>query len=424
LNGGRLVGTLALVCAAVGCGPTSSPTERTATSSSPIQNGATDTTHTFAVGVVQMQGQQAAFCSGALLAPNLVATARHCVSQLVSAQIDCASSTFGAVVPATQMLVTTDATITPNSSFVTVSSIVVPTGANQNKVCGNDIALLILATNIPLPQYVEPVLSPPMTDQSVYSTTVTAIGYGVVTPTDLQGNTAGTRRIKQDIALHCIPGDKTFPDCFSDPTAAQVMTTGEFISGDASTCEGDSGSSAFEQNNFTAGKWVSFGILSRGGTSTDGQTCIQPIYSRFDAWASLLLDAANQAAAQGGYTAPPWASSTSSSSSSGGSNASSGKTDGVSCGADSECLSGNCVSVDTSNNFVCASPCQANACAPSFHCTSGFCFPNPAQAETSTGHSGGCALSALQPTGVPRGSGALVGLGLGAVAALRRRKRS
>jgi V8-like Glu-specific endopeptidase len=412
---------LAFGCAA-GCGPASIEAERTATSSSPIQDGTPDSTHSFVVGVVQMQGQEAAFCTGALLAPNLVATARHCVAQLVSAQIICSSSTFGPVVPTSQMLVTTDPTITTNSAFVDVTSIIVPDGTDQTKVCGDDIALMILARNIQLPQYVEPVLSPPMTDHTVYSTTVTAIGYGVNTPTDLQGTSAGTRRIKEGVALRCIPGDKTFTDCFSDPQAAQVMTTGEFVSGDASTCEGDSGSSAFEQSNFTAGKWVSFGLLSRGQTSSDGQTCTQPIYTRFDAWASLLVDAANQAAAQGGYNAPPWASSTMPGGSSGGNTASSGRTDGVSCASDSECLSNNCVSVGTSN-FVCASPCQANACAPSFQCTSGFCFPNPAQAESSTGHSGGCGLAAPQPRGVAAWGDLLAGLGVGSFAIRRRRRR-
>ena len=44
------------------------------------------------------------------------------------------------------------------------------------------------------------------------------------------------------------------------------------------------------------GKWVAFGVLSRGGVSTDGTTCEQPIYTRFDAWGSLIVGAAQQAA--------------------------------------------------------------------------------------------------------------------------------
>ena len=90
----------------------------------------------------------------------------------------------------------------------------------------------------------------------------------------------------------------------------QAVTAGEFISGD-STCEGDSGSGAFEQSNFDAGKWVAFGILSRGGVSSDGTTCVQPTYTRFDAWGPLIAQAVTQAqqqatAQKASYALPAW----------------------------------------------------------------------------------------------------------------------
>jgi hypothetical protein len=330
------------------------------------------------------------------------------VAAISSSNIDCSTSTFGDVLPASTLFVTTDGTLTKTTGYVGVRSVLVPTGSGHAKICGNDLALLILSESIQLSQYVEPVLAPPMTDHSVYTTSVTAIGYGLDTPTDATGTSAGTRRIKEGIALRCIPDDKNFADCFSDPTASQVMTTGEFISGDASTCEGDSGSSAYEQNNFSQGRWVSFGVLSRGGLSTDGTTCVQPIYTRFDAWAGLVLDAANQAAAAGGYSVPSWATTAA---------AATGRGDGATCSADSQCLSSNCVSVDNSN-FVCASACTTGTCAPGFHCTSAFCFPDAAQ----TNKSGGCALAAAggAPDSTPWWA---IGLGLGFLACggLRRR---
>ena len=85
------------------------------------------------------------------------------------------------------------------------------------------------------------------------------------------------------------------------------MTGAVFISGDQTTCEGDSGSGVFDQTQFNAGKWVSYGVLSRGSVSADGQNCVQPIYTRFDKWSSLLLDAAKAAASAGGYALPAWA---------------------------------------------------------------------------------------------------------------------
>jgi Trypsin len=386
------VALLAATCA-VSCSSGPAPTDRIAMTSSAIQGGTTDATHTFAVGVVQLAQEaqnMVAFCSGVLLAPNLVATARHCVAELTSTTIDCTSSTFGALYPASQVLVTTDTTITMNSAFKAVSKVIVPTGANQTAVCGNDIALMILDENVTLPQYAEPVITPPMTDAQ-YRPVVTAIGYGIDTPTDTQGNSAGIRRIRQDVPLTCIPNDSSFTDCFTDPSAKSVLTAGEFVSGD-STCEGDSGSAAFEQGNFDNDKWLAFGVLSRGGVSQDGTTCDQPIYSRFDAWGSLIVGAAQQAAQQAsangaGYPLAVWAGGT-------------GLADGGS-------------TVATLNN---------DAASPAVGADDGG-EANGAQAGGSS--SGGCSLGAARGSGAPTGlaSGMAV-LGLAGVGGLRRRRRA
>src|ERR1019366_3142812 len=159
---GSVSGALLVAACAVSCSSNPAPTDRVAMTSSPIQGGTTDSTHTFAVGFVQLAQEaqnMVAFCSGVLLAPNLVATARHCVAELTSTTIDCTSSTFGALYPASQVLVTIDTTITMNSAFKSVSKVIVPTGANQTAVCGNDIALMILDANITLPQYAEPIIT-------------------------------------------------------------------------------------------------------------------------------------------------------------------------------------------------------------------------------------------------------------------------
>jgi MYXO-CTERM domain-containing protein len=309
---------LAIVMAWIsGCG--GQPAAEVVSTSRPIQGGINDDTHLFAVGVLGQTSRGTALCSGALLAPNLVAIARHCVAALpANGLIACPNTQFGALTPASNIIVTTDADVRTDSTRFAVSQVILPSGADQTSVCGHDIALLILSQNISLPEYVTPVLSPPMTDHALYSTTVTAIGYGLSSPTDTAGTTAGIRRIKEDIKLNCIPNDTSFTDCF--PAMAPEMTAAEFVSGDG-TCEGDSGSNAFEQANFDAGKWVSFGVLSRGGSV--GGNCVGGIYSRFDAWSSLIIDAAAQAAGMGCYPLPPWAardggSDTGSSSSDGG----------------------------------------------------------------------------------------------------------
>ncbi len=452
---------LAAACLA-SCGGSDPARAPTAVESSPIQGGTDDATHTFSVGIMQTSqlaaNSMVAFCTGVLLAPNLVATARHCVAELSSTTIDCSTSTFGAVWSTSYVFVTTDEVMQPQnrSRFVTVSDIRVPTGPNETSVCGNDIALLILSTSITVPQYVVPTISPPMT-AAQYEPTVTAIGYGVDTPTDSMGTSAGTRRIRENIPLFCIPNDpnpsESSLDCFHNSALGWSMdfTATEFMSGD-STCEGDSGSGAYEQGNFDNGKWVSFGVLSRGGTSTDGQTCVQPIYSRFDAWGSLLISAAQEAATAGGYPLPAWASASATSpdagttggsstdasasrgeggASSGGTSGSgasadggemaSGSPDGTPCSGGFECASGACVSTQADGGYLCATSCAGSPCPSHFTCQATYCFPAASNGKSG----GGCAVTGASfRTEAGSASPAAFGLVFLATAMGRRRRRA
>jgi|GEM_PF-3033461 len=306
----------------VGCSGEPAPGVAT---SHPIQGGTNDTKHLFAVGILAAAGGGGtALCSGALIAPNLVATARHCVAAVPDEAINCPGTKFGAVTAAKNVIVTTEADLHGAMMTVAVSKIIVPTGADQTDVCGNDIALLILAQKISLPDYVTPVISPPMSDHTRYAPTVTAIGYGLTSATDSSGASAGIRRIRQGIAITCIPDDTLFANCY--PSRTFPMTKAEFASGNG-TCEGDSGSDAYEQDNFDAGKWFGFGVLSRGASS--GSTCVGGIYTRFDAWASLMYDAAKQAATAGGYDLPPWAGGGADASTGSGDASSDGTSDGA-----------------------------------------------------------------------------------------------
>jgi len=450
-----------------GCGSSDPSRELTGVAQSPIEDGTSDSTHGFMVAVIQMMGPQAQYadvCSGTLLAPNLVATARHCVATLASPQIMCGTSTFGALVPEGDIYVFLGANISSNqqsiSDYRTLApgGILVPADAGQTDVCGNDIALLILDQNvvlgsnggktIDLGNYVVPAINPPMTDPS-YSTTVTAIGYGIDTPTDDAGATAGVRRIKENIPLSCIPGDANARglDCFKAPNASlyeQILTATEFLSGDASTCQGDSGSGAFDQAYFNKDEWVSFGVLSRGSVSPDGQTCVQPIYTRFDAWSDLLVAAAKQAQAmaQPSYPLPLWATgatlaaslqpaSTSSTGAGappaacvGGGTA----TEGTPCACANDCASNECVSID-GTSYVCANPCSAGPCSTGFSCrgsgSNSYCFPATGATAGSSGSSGGCAAAPLDPAGAAqwRSSAPLAGLALAGLLRARRRRR-
>ncbi len=431
---GITVWTTLAVAMAAGCSSAPPAPEPSARTTSAIQGGTDDTTHQFVVAVYVDQGNgNGALCSGSLLAPNLVATARHCVANLASPTIDCATSNFGSVYAASQFVVSNSAVLDQNATTFGVSKVLVPSGPGQTGVCGNDIALIILSQNVQLPQYVTPAVSPPITDHQTWATSVTAIGYGIDSPSDT--NSAGVRRIKQDIALTCIPGDTTIPDCMADPAAAQLMTAAEFQSGDG-TCEGDSGSGAFDQNLFDAGTWTSFGVLSRGNDVPGATTCTGAIYTRFDAWASLLVEAANEASAAGGYPLPVWVSdavaASSGGASSGGGSAggttsatsSTGLADGASCVNDGDCSSQNCVSENGGGSYVCAPKCTTtHDCPGGSSCNQGFCF---ADAPTSGPASAGCSAGETgDPTHpVPWRSAAAIALAGLAAALLRRRTQA
>lgn len=299
---------VALVAAAAGCG-TAAPSEPAATTSSAIQGGTDDPADDYAVAVfLSLTANSGDLCSGVLLAPNLVATARHCVQQPSSDAVDCSSTTFGALYDPGQIVVTNSPILDTAAKGHAVAKIVVPTDPGDEMLCGHDIAFLILADTISSAQYAEPAIVPALTDHTQWATTVAAIGYGLASPQDEAGLSAGTRRIRQGIGLVCIPGDTAFVDCYADPAVEARIAQAEFESGDG-TCQGDSGSGAFDQTQYAAGKAVVFGVLSRGGDSQNAADCTSAVYSRFDAWGGLLVGAATEAAQMGNYALPSWATS-------------------------------------------------------------------------------------------------------------------
>ena len=270
-------------------------------------------------------------------------------------------------------------------------------------------------------------------DHTRYSTSVTAIGYGDTSATTQD---AGTRHILENIAIACIPGDATI-DCPS-----QVMTqvsVNEFVSGD-STCEGDSGSSAYEQKNFNKSVPLSFGVLSRGGAN--GSTCVEPIYTRTDSWKDFIVNTALTAASAGGYTAPSWTQAPPPPGSDAGTD--SGTSDGATppppgslgapCSDNSDCDSGICLS-DDGTNYICSQTCDptgdgSDCGADNYQCIddgtgTGYCFPKPPSTSSGdNGGGGGCAVGSSDPSKpVPWGTLALAGAYLAVAMVRSRRKR-
>jgi hypothetical protein len=299
---------------------------------------------------------------------------------------------------------------------------------NDDHVCGNDIALLTLEDLVPASEAtpVVPGVQYDMGDDR-YASRFTAIGFGNTSPVN---GSAGIRRLKLAIPLICIPGDSFMP-------CPKEIHENEFIASDG-TCEGDSGSGAFEQRsfqNFNAQFAVSFGVLSRGGENDAGTQCKGSLYTRLDKWRDLVVQTAEQASAS--WTLypkpiPDWTKFIPPTPDAGPPEAGPPKKVkvevGEPCATNDDCVSAICADAPEGGGKVCSQACTEGAtpseCPDGFVCKAGMCFVGPPAPPTnqasSTTTTEGCGVS--QGT-IPTGwSGLAVGVTALAVA-IRRQKR-
>lgn len=387
--------------AALACSGTAGEPEEPASRVQSIAGGTVDVSHQNVFLLVRESQNSGSLCTATLIAPNLLLTARHCVSPGTGDDhVLCGDAVLGAPYPASAFLATNDPLPDRDSDVFRAIDVRVP-GIGVD-TCGYDVALITLKENVPANISTPAV---PRIDREVEpGESYTAVGYGE----NEAGDSPGARMRLEGLSVDCQPG-----------SCGEGVESTEFL-GETGICSGDSGGPALDAD----GKVV--GVVSRGGPG-----CSTPIYSTVTAWHDFIIDTAAEAARLGGYEPPFWVTTglsdppvvvdPSGAAGAGGAAADVGASEGESCEAANACQTGLvCYAASGSTVGTCSALCEATTdCNDGLTCQSIGDLSVCTMPSGGADEKGGCAVRA---PGAPASGAGWMLAALGALALLRRRR--